>query len=332
MTRLKTFLLAAILAVFCFVLVSFFFLATAAEWNPIMKGRALAGLGGLLLLVFFLAFLPLFQKLRRLEAEEGEIARAILQDRVPGSKIRFLEGIATAWRNTRETQLRRSEEREATVKRNRLELRLARAGMVSAELTHEMRTPLTVIRGRAELILESIHRGETPSEEDAREILEQSRLCGELTEALLHFVREEKIEKAAVRFDSLSIGAQRAEVVTNWGREAEAVIGDRRLLELVFRNLVRNAEEAGAKRIVIQSERAADCVRIFIRDDGRGISAEVKKTLFEPFTSGRSGGTGLGLAISRDILRAHGGEITATNRPEGGAEFQLILPRKGGEA
>jgi signal transduction histidine kinase len=61
-------------------------------------------------------------------------------------------------------------------------------------------------------------------------------------------------------------------------------------------------------------------------DEGEGIGEEAMERLFEPFFTTKSEGTGLGLALANRIVEAHGGRITCRNRPEGGAEFTVILP------
>lgn len=105
----------------------------------------------------------------------------------------------------------------------------------------------------------------------------------------------------------------------------------------LFRNLIRNAVEAmqgmaEARRIEVsvEAERrngsTPDHVRVEIADRGAGFDAEDAERMFEPDFTTKSRGTGLGLALARQTARAHGGELTARARPDGGAVFTVVLP------
>jgi hypothetical protein len=68
-------------------------------------------------------------------------------------------------------------------------------------------------------------------------------------------------------------------------------------------------------------------LRIDVRDNGPGLSAEQRQRIFEPFFTTKTKGTGLGMAIAQRIIEAHGGQITVGTPPDRGAEIQLLLPR-----
>jgi signal transduction histidine kinase len=103
-----------------------------------------------------------------------------------------------------------------------------------------------------------------------------------------------------------------------------------------LRRAIRNVAENGAKygkRSRISLKDDGRSVSVIIDDDGPGIPDDQKEKAFQPFVrlegsrSRETGGSGLGLAITRSIVLNHGGEITLTNRPEGGLRVTMILPR-----
>jgi two-component system C4-dicarboxylate transport sensor histidine kinase DctB len=101
-------------------------------------------------------------------------------------------------------------------------------------------------------------------------------------------------------------------------------------LEQVLVNLVSNAIDAlngvDDAQISIDWSRQGDTVRISVRDNGSGLSDEVRAHIFEPFfTTKKTSGLGLGLALSSDIIKSYGGMLTADNHPDGGAVFTITL-------
>ena len=110
-----------------------------------------------------------------------------------------------------------------------------------------------------------------------------------------------------------------------------AVHGNFHDLQQVLTNVLLNARDAVAERgnIWIAVEENDGQVRIKIKDDGKGIPAELQSRIFEPLVTTKrgQGGTGLGLAITRRILHASNGEIAVASAPGEGAEFTVTLPR-----
>ncbi|MCB2099307.1 MAG: HAMP domain-containing histidine kinase [Rhodobacterales bacterium] len=105
------------------------------------------------------------------------------------------------------------------------------------------------------------------------------------------------------------------------------VEADRDELFRVFSNLGRNAREAGAARVTIESEERHGRLSVTVADNGPGLPDKARERLFQPFAgSVRRGGTGLGLVIARDILRAHRGDITLLETGPDGTTFRLDLP------
>ncbi|MDB9314579.1 HAMP domain-containing sensor histidine kinase [Spirulina sp. CS-785/01] len=108
---------------------------------------------------------------------------------------------------------------------------------------------------------------------------------------------------------------------------------DRWQIKQVLENLLSNAIDFSPKDSVIEVQWQGNGqeASMTIRDQGQGLSSEDLEKVFTPFYSRRSGGTGLGLAIAKDILDQHQGNIIAKNHPNGGAIFEITLPRQGTE-
>jgi signal transduction histidine kinase len=119
--------------------------------------------------------------------------------------------------------------------------------------------------------------------------------------------------------------------VTVQGRAAAPLPGKPQALKRCLTNLVANAVNFGTRARIIVRDGAQ--LEIGVCDEGPGIPPEELEKVFEPFyrlESSRNrdtGGTGLGLSIARDVAQAHGGRLVLLNRPEGGIEARLTLPR-----
>jgi signal transduction histidine kinase len=106
-----------------------------------------------------------------------------------------------------------------------------------------------------------------------------------------------------------------------------AVSADRDQLYRVFLNLARNAVEAGARRLRLSAACEDGTVAIVVADDGPGLPPKARENLFRPFFgSARPGGSGLGLAIARELVRAHGGELSLLSSTGAGTVFRLTVP------
>lgn len=108
------------------------------------------------------------------------------------------------------------------------------------------------------------------------------------------------------------------------------VEADREMLRRAILNLALNAIDAMPRGgdLVITSIDGPGALELEIADSGGGLSEQQLDTIFDPFVTSKQSGTGLGLAIVQRIVDAHGGQITATNCPEGGAAFTILLPRR----
>ena len=123
-------------------------------------------------------------------------------------------------------------------------------------------------------------------------------------------------------------------VVPDFAGDLPVVVADRIQIQQVVVNLVTNAMQAmngmTHARLTLGVKGRDDGWQVVsVTDTGPGIAAQALETMFEPFTSSRSGGLGMGLSISRSIVESHGGQIWAENRPAGGATVSFGLPPEG---
>jgi signal transduction histidine kinase len=108
------------------------------------------------------------------------------------------------------------------------------------------------------------------------------------------------------------------------------VLGDATELEQVVLNLITNAAHASeqGQDVNVRTSAAKDLVRVSVRDEGRGMAADVERRVFDPFftTRGQEGGTGLGLSIAHGIVEDHGGTIEIDSEPGRGTTVTITLP------
>jgi len=225
--------------------------------------------------------------------------------------------------------------------------KLAVLGQMSAGMSHELNQPLAALQTFSDNAVALMDLGRL---EEVRENLAMIRQLtarlGRIVTQLKSFSRKGPAEKSPVpvaravdnallilepRRRELQAAIQVAPIAPEL-----AVLADTTRLEQVLVNLLRNGldamQERPAPRLHLQAERRGSQVRIAIRDEGPGLPPEVLAHLFEPFytTKPVGEGLGLGLAISLAIVEGFGGRLEGSNRPEGGAEFAIILEAASG--
>jgi two-component system sensor histidine kinase MtrB len=220
-----------------------------------------------------------------------------------------------------------------------VQARIARERRFAANVSHELRSPVTSVLGTAELL--DAHRADLPDRE--------SRLIGVLVQQVGRMARVlvDLLEISRLtsddppQWESADIGSLCREVVVQRGGDPRAVVGDRavmrtdaRRLERIVGNLVDNAMRHGDGLTEVRIQREPGECLIVVDDAGPGIDDAISERLFEPFARGPVGtdsgseghGAGLGLAIVREQARALGGDVTAGRGPSGGARFVVRLP------
>lgn len=228
-------------------------------------------------------------------------------------------------------------ELEKTTARARAAEQLASVGTLAAGLAHEIGTPMSVIRGHAELLENAVEDG---SQARVRTIIEQIDRISNVMQGLLNLARPHEplqapVSLAEVLDTSLSFLREK---IRKRGIQVECaydevphVTGDADKLQQLFLNLILNAVDAmpdGGQLSVRIGRADPRHVEARVADDGIGIPAADLPYVFDPFfTSKEAGeGNGLGLVVAQGIAGDHGGRIVVDSTPGNGTEFRVILP------
>jgi two-component system, NtrC family, sensor histidine kinase HydH len=234
---------------------------------------------------------------------------------------------------------RRLEQAQAEARRSE---RLAALGQLSAGLAHEIRNPLGVIKGSAEMLTQKLQA----SDELARELAgyistEVNRLSALVTE-FLDFARPLHAEPHPANLTALldrvlqivaGRFAGKPVIVERHYAGLPLVPLDESLCEQAFLNLVQNAYEAmedhgGTLRVEVQPaiQNDREGVELRLADTGTGVPDELREEIFNPFVTTKKTGVGLGLSIVSKIIDGHHGSIHVENATGGGAVFTLFFP------
>jgi len=225
--------------------------------------------------------------------------------------------------------------RRATKAFNRMTARLKRfvedRTRMLAAISHDLRTPITSLRLRAEFV-------EDP--ENRARIIETLDEMEQMVEAAMTFAREETANEETRKIDLTALVESAVEDLTETGRPITFIgEGDPRVypcrplsIKRAFGNLVANALNFGDTVEVVVRDADDGGLWIEIADDGPGIPVEQREQVFEPFfrieesRNRDTGGIGLGMAIARTAIRAHGGEIYLEESQKGGLLARIYLP------
>lgn len=203
-------------------------------------------------------------------------------------------------------------------------------GQLAAGVAHEINTPLGIILGNTQLLLEDTAAG-TEAHETLQTIEKYARISKKIVADLLHFSRHAQSVKRPLDINSTltqvvdivehTFGLERVSIGRYPAAELPLVFGDQEKLEQVFINVLKNAFDAVGSdgRIEVATEYDAEQqeVVVSIADSGPGIPRRIKDRIFDPFfsTKGVGKGTGLGLSVTFGIIRDHGGKIDVESPP-----------------
>ncbi|TGX43472.1 PAS domain S-box protein [Sphingomonas naasensis] len=218
---------------------------------------------------------------------------------------------------------------------------------LAADLAHELNQPLSATSNFLAAARMLIEKGE--GTERIVELLrmgsEQTQRAGEIIRRMRAFMARGEVEMRTESVDQtirdaaelILVGTGQFHIRVSYELDPEApyMFADRIQVQQVLVNLLRNSMEAlrtsgrQDRHITISSHKLSDqMIEIVVSDSGPGIPPHVLEQLFSRFTTtkGNGGGMGIGLSISKRIIEAHGGTLSAENRPEGGASFRFTLP------
>jgi len=235
---------------------------------------------------------------------------------------------------------RRLEAAQAEVRRSE---RLAALGQLTAGVAHEIRNPLGVIKGSAEMLTQKLPASDALARELAGYISSEVDRLNGIVSRFLDFARPMHLERKPAEIPPLvdralkaaqnGLGGREVEIERDYAPDLPAARVDAELCEQVFTNLAVNAfqamGEAGGKlqvsaRPANSSTRAG--IEVEFEDSGPGVPAHLREQIFNPFFTTKKEGIGLGLSIVSKIVDEHGGSIRLASEPGKGARFRVFLP------
>jgi two-component system NtrC family sensor kinase len=260
--------------------------------------------------------------------ECGELAKVFNQmtENLQGSRAQLEQTVETL--KTTQAQLVQSE-------------KLSAVGEFVAGVAHELNNPLAAVIGFSELLKNT--DADSKNRRYLDMIYKSAHRCQKIVQSLLSFARRHKPERKPVCVNGLieavleivnyQLRTSNIEVSMQLDPTLPVVLADEHQIQQVLLNVINNARQAiedhqphGAVKIV--TEATDQSVHIIIHDNGPGISEENLRRIFDPFftTKEVGKGTGLGLSLCYGIIKEHGGTITPSSRPGGGATFIIELP------
>ena len=318
-------LLVLVTAIFgvVWLLLSAFGAVNSAPFDTAVAVTALV-LGGIAVVVAILVLRRLAPPVEALIEGARRIEAGDLSARVPVHGPAGLRSLARAM-NAMSGQLEAEETRRRSV---------------LADIAHEFRTPLSIIRGQAEAITDGVypadaeHMAPILSATESLEMLVNDLGTLTLAESGTLRLHREPVDVAVFVNETLSAFAAEAraagvQLTEHVDADVPALDADPGRLRGVLGNLVSNAlahSRAGGT-IRVEGVASEGWILLTVRDDGTGIPADLLPRIFDRFVKdSASAGSGLGLAIARDVVEAHGGSVSATSTPAEGTAITLRLP------
>ncbi len=217
--------------------------------------------------------------------------------------------------------------------------RLAHLGTMVATVSHEIKSPLGIVRSTAEMLAKRIKKVAPGNENLAEIIVDETIRLNNIVMEFLDFARPQKVKLQAVatnrtvdqvlQFIDADLTAKNIELRRDFKSDMENIFIDQDLFYRALLNILVNAIQAmphgGVLTVTTDNAKDDDSVKITIEDNGLGISEEHIGEIFKPFVTNKNKGTGLGLAITKNIIEQHHGTIAVTSKEGEGTVFTITL-------
>jgi signal transduction histidine kinase len=216
---------------------------------------------------------------------------------------------------------------------------LAHLGTMVATVSHEIKSPLGIVRSTAEILKKRIEKVAPGNEKLAQIIVDETGRLNTIVTEFLDFARPQQpklkehdlqqILDQAIDFTRPMADKQGVEIETSYPDEAIIREVDHDMLYRAFLNIILNAIQAmeGGGTLQVETWQGDNGeTTVSFKDNGPGMSEEKAAQVFEPFITDKSKGTGLGLAITKNIVEEHDGEIRVESREHEGTRFVIIFP------
>lgn len=217
-----------------------------------------------------------------------------------------------------------------------MQMKLQLLSEMATGIAHEIRNPLSSIKGASRLLAAELNPKGAPGAEYLNIIIEEIVRLDHILINFQHLTRPLNIQKEPLSINEVisktvrlvEVSALPLTITAELSPDLPHVHADASPLKQVFLNLIKNASEACGENgeLKIKTAYAPPWVKITFLDNGSGIPSELLGRIFEPFFTSKKSGMGMGLSISRRIVQAHNGRIEARNAIPRGAEFSVFLP------
>ena len=247
----------------------------------------------------------------------------------------FVENLRNRNRELEKTNRALEEAQEELLRQERL----STLGKFSSFILHDIRNPISVLRGLAEMIIMHLDDKER-IERNAQKIVQETDRLNMMVSELLDYSRGEiRLNMSIIELNKFfkrisdtireKFRARNIEIHIDISFTGPVIMDDQRMFR-VFLNLADNARKAmprGGIFSIKVSKVDEQSILITVNDTGVGMSPEIQTKIFEPFFSlSNDGGTGLGMSIVKSVIEAHNGDLSVTSEPHKGTTFTIRLP------
>lgn len=323
---------------------SYFPIALGGIWFGVKGGLSLAALTSIAFIPHLLIFMG-----KGLETYLSELTEIILYlaagtlvGMIAGKESRLRKKYKLLSEKLKRSYRRLHKETELLLEveeQLRVSQKLSTLGQVSSSLAHEIKNPLGSIKGSAEILRDDYPEGHPKREFVDIIFSETARLDNSVNEVLSIFrgsqapennIKKEPLSgvlKRLIRFMEGKLASRNIRLSGHgFDTVSEVQVAGEKIFQ-IFINLILNAADALSQdgEIIFTAHLDKDGARVVVRDNGPGVSSELRGKIFEPFVTGKEEGTGLGLFISRKIAESYGGDVRLMDSEQGTC-FEVLLP------